>query len=170
MNLTPRNIEEATFGKSALGYDKAEVEEFLKEVADRLSECLNENERLSAELGVLQTELEQFKKIEQNLQHTLLDAHESSQKTINEAKSEAAKILSDAEIHAAEMRNSVAELSEAKNRLAAELKAMIETQEILLKRHGFLISAEINATGNYPAKENANNTENGNEQLIENAE
>ncbi len=170
MNLTPRNIEEATFGKSALGYDKAEVEEFLKEVADRLAECLSENERLSAELGVLQTELEQFKKIEQNLQHTLLDAHESSQKTINEAKSEAAKILSDAEIHAAEMRNSVAELSEAKNRLAAELKAMIETQEILLKRHGFLISADKNETGNYPAKENANNTGNGNEQLIENAE
>ncbi len=142
MNLTPRNIEEATFGKSALGYDKAEVEEFLKEVSDKLAECLNENERLNSEVGSLQTELEQFRKIERNLQNTLLDAHESSQKTISEAKSEAEKILNDAEHHAEEMRNSVAELSEARNRLVAELKAMLQTQEILLRRFGFLSQSE----------------------------
>ena len=157
MNLTPRNIEEATFGKSALGYDKTEVEEFLKEIADKLAECLSENEKLKSEAGVLQTELEQFKKIERNLQHTLLDAHESSQKTINEAKSEAEKILKDAETHAEEMRNSVAELSESRNRLVAELKAMIQTQEILLKRYGFLTpTEEINKK--IPDSQNNNNT------------
>ena len=163
MNLTPRNIEEATFGKSALGYDKHEVDEFLKDVADKLAECLSENEKLSSQAGLLKTELEQFKKIEQNLQNTLLDAHESSQKTLNEAKAEAETILREAEQHADEMRNSVAELSEARNRLTAELKAMIQTQEILLKRYGFLITDDNKEDETHSQTEKNLNTENADE-------
>ncbi len=146
MKLTPREIEEKSFAKSALGYDKNEVDEFLKEVADEFAEYFTENEKLKAHISGLEKELEQFKKIEKNLQNTLLDAHESSQKTIENAKSEANEILENARKYADEMRSSVSELSEARNRLTAELKAIISSQKLLLARRGFFneVKSRIN--------------------------
>jgi cell division initiation protein len=142
MKLTPRNIEEASFGKSAFGYVKEEVDQFLKELADEFADCLNENEEIKKELIRTKDELEQFKKIEKNLQSTLLDAQESTQKTIIEAREQAKSLVAEAEAHADELRRSVTGLEEAKKRLVAELTAIIDSQEIVLKRHGFLSSSE----------------------------
>ena len=142
MKLTPRKIEEASFGKSAFGYDKDEVDQFLKDLADEFADCLNENEEIKKELSRTKDELEQFKKIEKNLQSTLLDAQESTQKTIVEAREQAKNMVAVAEAHADEIRRSVSELEEAKKRLVAELTAIIDSQEIVLKRHGFLSSSE----------------------------
>ncbi len=142
MKLTPRNIEEASFGKSAFGYDKDEVDQFMKELSDEFADCLNEKEEIKNELGKIKDELERFKKIEKNLQSTLLEAQESSQKAIVEAREKANNLVMEAEAHAEQIRNSVNELEEAKKRLVSELTAIINSQEIVLERRGFLSSSK----------------------------
>ena len=143
MSLTPRNIEEQKFGKSLRGYDKAEVEIFLKRVADEFARIIEENEKLQSALDEKKTELERCKKIEEDLQKTLLDAHETRRELIEEAKlkadeivksaeKQAKEIMESAENFASKQQDALAELTEAKRRALAELKAIIATQEKLL--------------------------------------
>jgi cell division initiation protein len=147
MSLTPRNIEEQTFGKSLRGYDKGEVEIFLKRVADEFAQLLEENENLKKALEEKKAELESLKKIERDLQKTLLDAQETKQRLIEDAKRRTEEIIKEAEEHArqikeeaekfeAEQRAALAELAEAKKMLLAELNAVVSAQEQLLKRAG----------------------------------
>lgn len=145
MSLTPRNIEEQKFTVSMRGYDKAEVELFLKRVADEFAHLIEENENLAKELENKRNELERLKKIEKDLQNTLLDAQETKQHLIENAKQKAEEILKlaedkakqiidDAENLAQEQKKSIAELNELKNRLLAELNSIIKTQESFLHK------------------------------------
>ena len=156
MSLTPRNIEEQKFGKTLGGYDRAEVEIFLKRVADEFARIIEENEKLQSTLDEKKAELERCKKIEEDLQKTLLDAHETRRELIEEAKQKADEIIKSAENQAKEImenaekfaskqQEALAELTEAKRRALAELKAIISTQEKLLANFS---ETKINSTQN----------------------
>ncbi len=148
MAITPLDIEKQEFSNSFFGFSKVEVETYLYQVAQEFHRIIKENTDLKSKIEILSFDIEKYKKIENNLQITLLNAQENTQKIQNDAKiaseqvladaiSNAEKIQKEAEENAKNIRNSVHDLQESKNRLISELRSIITTQELLLARKGF---------------------------------
>ncbi|MGE5402177.1 MAG: DivIVA domain-containing protein [Ignavibacteriales bacterium] len=144
MKFTPVNIKNQQFNKSMRGYDRDEVHVFLEKMADEFEKLNNENDSLKKELEKATARLNEYRKIEKNLQDTLLKAHESSSKAAESAKKQTTLIIKEAEIKAAqivekakenanEIRNAVLNLREEKNVIIAKLKALLNSQAGLLE-------------------------------------
>jgi len=144
MKFSAFSIKSQEFNKSVRGYDKDEVRTFLEQLSDEFEQLASENEKLKADISAQHEQLIQFKKIEKNLQNTLLNATESSNRTVESTKKQSALILKEAELKSAQMienakekaneiRNSVLTLREERTLLIARLKAMISSQSSLLQ-------------------------------------
>jgi len=144
MKLTPINIKTQEFTKSLRGYDADEVKAFLEKLATEVEDLANENETLIDEIEELKTRLDEYRKIEKDLQSTLLNAQNSSKKSIEAAKKQTGMMLKEAELKAArtiekakenanEIRNAVINLREEKNLIISKLKAIVNTQSTLLE-------------------------------------
>jgi len=146
MKFTPFSIKSQEFNRVLRGYDKEEVHAFLENVADEFDRVSSENEKLKKEVEILNDQLKEFKKIEKNLQSTLLSAQESSVKAFDSVKKQTALMLKEAELKAAQIvekakenagtvRDSVLLLREEKNVLIAKLSAIVNSQSGLLGTH-----------------------------------
>lgn len=144
MKLTPTNIRTQEFAKSLRGYDADEVKAFLEKIAEEVEDLMNENKTLLDETEELKTNLDEYKKIEKDLQTKLLNAQNSSIKSIEAAKNQTGMMLKEAELKAAriiekakenanEIRNAVINLREEKNLIISKLKAIVNTQSTLLE-------------------------------------
>lgn len=146
MKFTPFSIKSQEFNRVLRGYEKEEVHAFLENVAEEFDRISTENEKLKKEVDLLNEQLKEFKKIEKNLQSTLLSAQESSAKAfdsvkkqtalmIKEAELKAAQVVEKAKENAASVRDSVLLLREEKNVLIAKLSAIVNSQNELLGTH-----------------------------------
>lgn len=144
MKLSPISIKKQEFNRTLRGYDKDEVKAFLDKLSDELEILQRENESLKKELETASNRLTEFRRIEKNLQDTLLKAQESSVKSIDSAKRQTSLMVKEAEIKASqilekarenanEIRNAVINLREEKDLIVARLKAIISSQAQLLE-------------------------------------
>ncbi|MCU7495217.1 MAG: DivIVA domain-containing protein [Ignavibacteria bacterium] len=144
MKYTPLSIKSQQFKKVVRGFDKDEVQVFLDRLADEFEKLSGENETLKKDLEKANARISEFRKIEKNLQDTLLKAHESSSKAVESAKKQTALIMKEAELKAAQIvekaksdadkiRNAVLALREERNLIIAKLKALLNSQASLLE-------------------------------------
>lgn len=144
MRITPLNIKKQEFRKSLRGYDTDEVRIYLNSLADDLEDLMRENETLKKNLDEANTHLLEFRRIEKNLQDTLLKAQETTSKSIESTKKQASLIIKEAEIKAQQMldkskeganelRNSIIVLREERDLILAKLKAIVNSQSHLLE-------------------------------------
>src|SRR3972149_10397244 len=144
MKLSPLLIKKQEFAKSMRGYDIDEVQTFLEKVASQFEELIVENEQLELEVQRLNDKVNQFQKIEKDLQDTLLQAQESSTRTFESAKKQTGLLIKEAEVKASQMienarenaneiRNAVMTLRGEKDLIIAKLKAIVNTQSNLLE-------------------------------------
>lgn len=144
MKVSPFSIKKQEFKKSLRGYDKEEVQAFLDKLADEFENVIKENDSLKKELEQATSRLSEFRKIEKNLQDTLLRAQESTTKSIESTKKQANLMIKEAEIkssqilekareNANEIRNAVINLREEKDLIIANLKSIINSQSRLLE-------------------------------------
>jgi cell division initiation protein len=144
MKLTPINIKTQEFAKSLRGYDADEVKAFLEKIAAEVEDLMNENDTLKDEIEELNTSLDEYKKIEKDLQTTILNAQDSSAKSTESAKKQTGMMLKEAELKAAriiekakenanEIRNAIISLREERNLIISKLKAIVNTQSTLLE-------------------------------------
>ncbi len=144
MKLSPLLIKKQEFTKSMRGYEIEEVRMYLEKVSSEFEKLITGNEQLEHEVQKLNEKLTEFQKIEKNLQDTLIQAQESSERTfestrkqtnliIKEAEVKAAQLIENAKESAAEIRNAVMSLREEKNLIIAKLKAIVISQSNLLE-------------------------------------
>ena len=144
MKVSPISIKKQEFNKSFRGYDPEEVQAFLDKLADEFDDLQKENESLKEELENAKVHLAEFRRIEKNLQDTLLKAQESSSKAIDSVKKQTNLMVKEAEIkanqtlekareNADEIRDAVIKLREERNLLISKLKAMIDSQAHLFE-------------------------------------
>jgi cell division initiation protein len=144
MKVYPAGIRKQEFNTSFRGYDKEEVRAYMERFADDLDELQKENEQLRKELEQADLLLEEFRKMEGNLQENLLKAQESASKTIELSKSQSEALLKESETRAAqivekakrqakEIHDAVIGLREEKNLIIAKLKAIINSHANLLE-------------------------------------
>ncbi|MGE5500105.1 MAG: DivIVA domain-containing protein [Syntrophothermus sp.] len=162
MKFSPLNIRNQQFTKAMRGYAPEEVHAFLDKLAEEFEKLNEENDALKKEAEKNTAKIAEFRKIEKNLQDTLLRAHESTSKVTESAKKQSNLIIKEAEVKAVQLlenakeeaerlRNSVYALKEEKNLIVARLRAMINTQANLLE-----IKVEQADKGKPAAKAGAN--------------
>ncbi|HKI78246.1 MAG TPA: DivIVA domain-containing protein [Ignavibacteriaceae bacterium] len=144
MRVSPLSIKKQEFKKGLRGYDTEEVQAFLDKLADEFEIIQKENDNLKKELEEANNRLTEFRKIEKNLQATLLRAQESSSKSFESTKRQAGLIVKEAEIKASqilekarenanEIRNAVIHLREERDMIISKLKAIVNTQAQLVE-------------------------------------
>ena len=144
MKLSPLLIKKQEFEKSMRGYNVDEVQTFLDKISSEMEELIDEKEKLEQEVAALNHKVEEFQKIEKNLQDTLIKTQETSAEVIDSAKKNSALIIKEAEIKASqivqnaedisnEIRKAVLALREEKDLIIARLKVIVGTQTNLLE-------------------------------------
>ena len=144
MKLTPISIKSQEFSKSLRGYDSEEVKTYLEKLANEIEEMIDENEKLNVEVVVLRRENSEFNKIEKELQDTLIKAKSSSSQSLESTLKQTSSMIKEAEIkskellekakeEANEIRNAVIMLREERDFIISKLKAMVNTQAVILE-------------------------------------
>ncbi len=144
MNLTPLDIKKQEFKKSLRGYDPIEVNTFLEMVSTQVKSILSQNKDLKEKIVELETQLQDYKNIEKTLQETLLQAQETTGRSIENSRKEAQLILQEAEIKAgqildkarmdlAKIKEDVSSFKAKKDSLVSRLKVLLSSEIELIK-------------------------------------
>lgn len=103
MKLTPLDIHHKEFNHALRGYNEAEVDEFLDQVADELERLFKENIDLSERIEAAEGKVHGYQDMERTLNNTLVSAQRSAEEIIAKAEHEASIVLKDAEVKAKEI-------------------------------------------------------------------
>lgn len=119
--ITAQDIREKTFEKSKFGgYDMAEVDDFLEELAASLTESQKESSVLKSKMKVLVDKIEEYRSNESALNQSILSAQKLAQQIEAEAREKADKMVSDAEAKVRETLGNITDQKEfEEKRLAA---------------------------------------------------
>ncbi len=141
MKITPLEIKNQQFKKSMRGYDHIEVESFLEMVSNEVEDLIRENREQKDQLLQQETQLADYKNIEKTLQQTLMQAQETSGKSIENSKREGEIIVKEAEIKASQIVEK-ARLDFA--HVKEEISHLKARKESVLSRLKVLLSSELN--------------------------
>jgi cell division initiation protein len=141
--FSPAEIRQRQFATGWRGLNAAEVKSFLDAVADSYASLRQEIESLRTDLERREAELSEFKKREQLLKDTLINAQQvietmkanaqrEGEIIIHEAELKAEKILQEAFSRQAKIRNDIDELKRFKTTFAAQLRGILDSHQRLL--------------------------------------
>lgn len=105
MKITALEIRKKTFEKNFRGYDKDEVDVFLKELSEEWEKLVAENEELQVKLELSNREANKLKEVEASLFRTLKTAEDTGASIIEEANDAAEHIEREAQENAQVMLN-----------------------------------------------------------------
>jgi len=118
MNLSPNDIRSYKFHSQMRGYDKAEVDGFINQVASAIEEVKQKDLKLSNELQSLRSQLSGLKQFEDTIKNAAIDARRNADLTMANAKQEAEMLIAKAKQEAeAIVVNRTREISEIETRI-----------------------------------------------------
>ena len=144
MRMTPLDIQSHRFGRRFSGFDREEVETFLRMVAEDYEGLLRENQSQNDRIHRLEVRLEELTSQEQLLRETLLTAQSMSEHLRRTAERESEVLVSEAEVRAEKILDAshrratrlaedIREMRTLRTRLAESLRAVIDTHLGLIK-------------------------------------
>jgi cell division initiation protein len=140
MKITPLEIKRQQFKKTMRGFDPVEVETFLEMLSNEMEECVRLDREQKDKIVELETQLSDYKNIEKTLQQTLMQAQETSGKSIENSKREAELIVKEAEVKASQIVEK-ARLDFAKAK--EEISTLKARKESVLSKLKILLSSEL---------------------------
>lgn len=124
MKLTPLDIHHKEFNHAIRGYNDAEVDAFLDQVADELERLFKENIDLSEQITELREQLRGYQEMERALNNALLSAQKNADDLMLNTQREADLMLREAEVKAKEVfQQALASKQKATADLASVKKA-----------------------------------------------
>lgn len=96
--ITPIEIQNKTFKSGGLGYDKRDVDQFMKELLVGYESLYRENVEMKDKISSLTDALQQYKYIEKTLQKALVLAEKTAEDTKQLAQKEAKRIEKEAQL------------------------------------------------------------------------
>ncbi len=144
MRITPLDLRNHRFPRRMGGYDREEVDGFLQVAAEDYETALRRVEQQGARIRELEQRIEDLSVNEKIVQNTLATAQKLSEDLKRTAVKEAEVIVGEAEIRgekvlevahrrAAKLSDDIREMKMLKTRLAAAVRAAIETHLGLLE-------------------------------------
>jgi cell division initiation protein len=139
LKITPLEIKKQSFSHKFRGYDPDEVNSFLEILSDETLELQNQNEELKIKVAQLETQLADFKDLEDKWKTTMINAQESAQKALQSSQREAEIILKEAEIKAQEI---LRETRQSLDKLKDELELLRSEKSSIIKRLKYLMHSQ----------------------------
>ena len=137
MKLTPLDIKKHEFAKTFRGYDPEEVRAFLEMVAEEMMTLQDKAEELQRKTIQMETQLADYKDLEQKWKTTMISAQESAEKAVEASRREAEIIFREAEIKAesilSESRKNAGKYREEMELLRSEKRAFIRRLKHLIQ-------------------------------------
>lgn len=142
--LTPLDIHQKEFRNAFRGYNTQEVDEFLDQVAADYEALYKSNIELKEEIERLKEKLNEYQKMNEAVQQTLLmaqqaadearaSAEERAKLTLERAKMKAKEILDEAQERVRSRERRIEELKALEDSFRARLRAVIESHLELLR-------------------------------------
>jgi len=139
VKVTPLDLKKQIFRKVMRGYDPVEVRTFLDMISDEFEKLLKENMSLRERVGTLDTQIEDYRNMEQALndallsaQKTLSSSRENAQKeaelTIRDATIESEKIIQEARNKSQRLSSDVRDLNRMKGESISKLRSFLNSQ------------------------------------------
>lgn len=150
MKLTPLDIHHKEFGRSLRGYNEAEVDEFLDQVADELERLFKENIDLSERNEAIEEKVKGYQDMERTLHNTMVSAQQSAEDIVAKARHEAEVVLKDAEVKAKEIIHNALQ---QKQKTQAELMRIKAAEEDFRGRFRSLLETHVRNLGEIPLPE-----------------
>ena len=151
--LTPVEIQAKTFKSGGLGYDKKDVEAFMREVNRSYEILYRENMELKDKVAVLNEGIQYYKSIEKTLQKALVLAEKTAETTKEAANKDAKRIekeakvkanilLADAKNELENLHNKTITLLQQYEKYKAQFKNLAQAQIDLLETDAFNINIQ----------------------------
>ena len=151
--LTPVEIQAKTFKSGGLGYDKKDVESFMREVNRSYEILYRENMELKDKVAVLNEGIQYYKSIEKTLQKALVLAEKTAETTKEAANKDAKRIEKEAKVKAnillADAKNELEtihkqtiQLLQQYEKYKAQFKNLAQAQIDLLETDAFAINIQ----------------------------
>lgn len=150
MKLTPLDIHHKEFGRSLRGYNEAEVDEFLDQVADELERFFKENIDLSERLEADEEKVKGYQDMERTLHNTMVSAQKSAEDIVEGARHEAEVLLKDAEVKAKEIIHNALQ---QKQKTQAELMRIKAAEEDFRAKFKAMLEGHVRNLGEIPLPE-----------------
>ncbi|PKQ21377.1 MAG: hypothetical protein CVT66_00860 [Actinobacteria bacterium HGW-Actinobacteria-6] len=147
MKLTPLDIHHKEFGRSLRGYNEAEVDAFLDQVADELERLFKENIDLSERMETIEEKVKAYQDMERTLHNTLVSAQKSAEDIIAKSLHEAEVVLKDAEVKAKEIIHNALQ---QKQKTQGELMRIKAAEEDFRARFRSLLEDHVRNLGEIP--------------------
>lgn len=144
MRVTPIDIIKKEFRTARNGFDRQDVESFLKDVRATLEEILNENQRLRELVSLRDEEIAELRGEETSIKDTLLLARRLTEDLERRARREADLIIGEARLEAQkiimvtaderrDLQREIVELQAHKVRMIAEIEAVLSAHSQMLQ-------------------------------------
>ena len=144
MRVTPIDIIKKEFRSTRNGFDRQDVESFLKDVRSTLEELLNENQRLRELVALRDEEIAELRGEETSIKDTLLLARRLTEDLERRARREADLIIGEARLEAQkiimataderrDLQREIVELQSQKVRMIAEIEAVLSAHSQMIK-------------------------------------
>ncbi len=151
--LTPVEIQAKTFKSGGLGYDKKDVESFMREVTRSYEILYRENMELKDKVAVLNEGIQYYKSIEKTLQKALVLAEKTAETTKEAANKDAKRIekeakvkanilLADAKNELENLHNKTIALLQQYEKYKAQFKNLAQAQIDLIETDAFNINIQ----------------------------
>ena len=143
MGITPVELRNVKFEKKLRGYNPADVESVLNEVAGEMERLIDANSSLQRQVLSLEDKLKQFQNLEKSLKDALLTAQQAAEEKRKAADRSTEVQIRETEVVCAEMKQKalneietmkfeLASLKMQKVRFVAEVKSLVDAHRKLL--------------------------------------
>ncbi len=130
--LTPMDIHNKDFKRAIRGYSTNEVDEFLDRIVSDYEKLFRENDKLKEQAGFNEKEISQYRKLEKNLQDTLMMAQNTADEILAAAKKNAEDLTATAQRNADELKTTsqrnADELMSTTTKTVEEMKTSTERE------------------------------------------
>ncbi len=148
--LTPVEIQNRVFKSGGLGYDKKDVDSFMKEIVDSYELIYREKMELADKVNVLNDALQNYKTIEKTMQKALMLAQKTAEETQEtalrnahaiekEALTKSEIIVSDAKRELERIHQKTVQLCQQYEKYKLQFKNLAAAQIELLETESFQI-------------------------------
>lgn len=148
--LTPVEIQNRVFKSGGLGYDKKDVDSFMKEIVDSYELLYREKMELADKVNVLNDALQNYKTIEKTMQKALMLAQKTAEETQEtalrnahaiekEAMTKSEIIVSDAKRELERIHQKTVQLCQQYEKYKLQFKNLAAAQIELLETESFQI-------------------------------
>jgi len=149
--ITPIEIQNKSFKSGGLGYDKKDVDQFIREVMNSYESIYRENVELKDKLTVLNDGIQYYKTIEKTLQKALVLAEKTAEETKEaavkkarviekEAHTKSQLIIADAKNELEHIHSQTIQMIQQYDLYKAQFKSLAASQLELLESNSFQIN------------------------------